>query len=221
VGGGVRLAESETELTTAATNVMLGALSLALAFWLWTTPTSAVLKRTLWVSVLGFMSGGAWLGAAVHGLTLPARVRSLMWRPLYLMLGLAAALLVVVAIADWRGAGTARAAVPWALAAGVLLLAATERWRGRFLVFVLCEAGAASAALLVYVSLAAGGRTPGAATIAAGLAVTLAAAVVQASGLRLRLGVEFDHNGLFHLVQAVGTCLLAAGARFSLRAAGA
>jgi hypothetical protein len=53
--------------------------------------------------------------------------------------------------------------------------------------------------------------------MAAGVALSLAAAAVQVSPLSLRLGVRFDHNGLFHLIQIAGVVLLAAGVRQSLR----
>jgi hypothetical protein len=56
--------------------------------------------------------------------------------------------------------------------------------------------------------------------VAAALAVSLAAGAVQATDLgSVRLLWEFDHNGLFHLVQLVGLVLLVAGLRRLLPAA--
>jgi hypothetical protein len=50
--------------------------------------------------------------------------------------------------------------------------------------------------------------------MAAALAVSLAAGAVQAADLgTVRLLWEFDHNGLFHLVQLAGVALLAIGLR--------
>jgi hypothetical protein len=139
---------------------------------------------------------------------------------LYLSLGLTVALVVVAAVCDWRGEGPARLALPWALVVGLLFLAATERLGGSFLVFVVYEGVATATSLAIYGSLAVAGRVEGATAIAMGVTMTLVAAVVQASGLRVRLGVRFDHNGLFHLVQTVAACLIAVGARSSVAASG-
>jgi hypothetical protein len=57
---------------------------------------------------------------------------------------------------------------------------------------------------------------PGASAIAAGIFISLVAAVVQVSSLRLRVGVTFDHNGLFHLIQTVGITVMTVGVRSSL-----
>ena len=48
--------------------------------------------------------------------------------------------------------------------------------------------------------------------MAAAIGVSLAAGAVQAADRgTVRLFWEFDHNGLFHLVQLAGVALLAAG----------
>ena len=61
---------------------------------------------------------------------------------------------------------------------------------------------------------AAGGGRPGASAMAAALALSLAAGAVQASELGpVRLLWEFDHNGLFHLLQLLGLILLVTGLR--------
>ena len=81
---------------------------------------------------------------------------------------------------------------------------------GSFLAFVVYEAAALLFSLGVYLRLATGPARAGAAPMAAALAVSLAAGVVQASSVGpVRLVWDFDHNGVFHLVQLVGLALLA------------
>jgi hypothetical protein len=71
---------------------------------------------------------------------------------------------------------------------------------------------------VIYLRMAGRGR-PGAGLVAAALVVSLAAGVVQASdSLSLRLVWEFDHNGLYHLVQLGGLALLVSGLGVTLRA---
>jgi hypothetical protein len=72
------------------------------------------------------------------------------------------------------------------------------------------------ATLAIYVSLWRTGRSPGAGTVALGILLTLVAAIVQTSSLRASLIWEFDHNGLFHLVQMAGLVVVARGVRTRL-----
>ena len=84
---------------------------------------------------------------------------------------------------------------------------------GDFLVFVIYEGAGLLFALAVHGWLARSGRA-GAHWVTAGLAVSLAAGVVQAiDTLSFRLVWTFDHNGIFHLVQALGLGLLLVGLR--------
>ena len=100
-----------------------------------------------------------------------------------------------------------------ALALGFYFL--TRLSGGRFLVFVIFEAAALFLALGIYVRLALQ-RKPGAALVVMGLVLSLAGGVLQASSLSLHLVWDFNHNGLYHLVQLVGVVLLVAGLRGTL-----
>lgn len=205
------LTDSETELTTAVTDALLGVVCLLSAVWIWSVPTAAVLRRGLWVSGFALMSCAAWLGAVVHGWRLSGATGVVLWRPLYLSLGLAVALTSVAAVLDLRGEAVARSVLPWAIVVGVLFFVVTDRAGGSFFWFVVYEGVAMLLSLGIYVKLALGHDLDGAAWIALGIAISIGASAVQASRLSLRLLVRFDHNGLFHLVQLVGACAMAAG----------
>jgi hypothetical protein len=209
--------QSETELTTAATDALLGAVCLGLALQLLAMPTAAGWKRAVWVAVFGLLSCGSWLGAVAHGLQWSDPARAALWRPLYLSLGLAVALMFVGAIYDWRGAAAARGLLPWALGVGVLFFALTQLLGGAFVLFILYEGVATGVALGIYMSLVVAGTLPGAGAIAIGIGLSLIAAAIQASPLRVRVIVRFDHNALFHVVQIAGVMVLASGLRTSLR----
>jgi hypothetical protein len=208
--------QSETELTTAATDALLGAICLGIARQLAATPTAAGWKRAVWVAVFGLLSCGSWLGAVAHGLQWSDAARTAIWRPLYLSLGLAVALMLVGAVYDWRGAAAARGVLPWALAAGVMFFALTQTLGGAFVLFVVYEGVATCLALGIYISLVVSGAMPGAGAVAIGIGLSLIAAAIQASPLSVRVWVRFDHNGLFHIVQIAGVMVLASGLRTSL-----
>jgi hypothetical protein len=207
----MQLTSSATELTTAATDAAVGLLCLAVLLRLVAIPVNATWKRALWCCVFGLLGLASFLGAVVHGLELSESVRALLWRPLYLSLGLAVALFLIGGIHDWRGETAARALLPWAIGIGVSFFALTQLLAGAFLIFVVYEATAMVATLAMYLILSTTGRLAGARMITVGIGLSIVAAAVQASALSLRLIVPFDHNGLFHLVQLMATAALANG----------
>lgn len=205
----------ETELTTAATDALLGLLCLALAAGLLLSPTLSPWKRHVWLAVLVCMAVGSLLGAVAHGFALRETTRTVLWKPLYLSLGLVVALVVVAAAGDWWGEATARWLLPWALAAALGFFALSQMLGGAFVIFIAYEGAATLVALVIYGMLATRGA-PGASAVTAGLVLSLVAALVQMSSLSLRVIVRFDHNGLFHLVQIVAVIVMSTGIRKSL-----
>lgn len=202
-----------TERTTAATDAVL-ALAAAAAILVLRRTTPPSFGRAVWQAALGALALASVLGAAAHGLELPPDTRELLWQPLYLALGVTMALFVVGAVRDWRGESAARRLLVPMLALAVVFYGVTRLTGGSFLAFVVYEAAALLFSLGVYLRLAAAPARAGAAPMAAALAVSLAAGVVQASEVGpVRLVWDFDHNGVFHLVQLVGLALLLAGLR--------
>jgi hypothetical protein len=216
----VELNPSATELTTAATDAAVGLLCLAVLLRLVAIPVNATWKRALWCWVFGLLGLASVLGAVVHGLELSESVQAVIWRPLYLSLGLTVALFFIGGIHDWRGEAAARALFPWAVGIGAGFFALTQLLGGAFLIFVIYEATAMAATLAMYVFLSTTGRLAGAGMISVGIGLSIVAAAVQASALSVRLIVPFDHNGLFHLVQLTATAAFANGLRRGLETKG-
>jgi hypothetical protein len=211
------LVTSATERTTAATDAVL-AIAAAGSLWLLRRTTPPSFGRGVWQAALASTAVASVLGAVAHGLRLPAATRELLWQPLYLALGITMALFVVGAVRDWRSEAAARRVLAPMLAVAVAFYVITRLTRGSFLAFVIYEAAALVFSLAVYLGLAGQSRA-GAALMAAALAVSLAAGAVQAADLGVvRLVWDFDHNGVFHLVQLVGLGLLVAGLRLRLAA---
>jgi hypothetical protein len=191
---------------TAGTDAVLAAASAAgIVYLLRSTPASSL--QAWWLVALTGWGLSALLGVATHGLALEPRVEGLLWQPLYIGLGVAQALLVVAAVGAWRGATRARKLLIPMLVAAAAFYWATRRSEGNFLVFVVYSTGTTLFALGVHAALARK-DLPGSAGVAAGLGVSLAAGVLQASSLSVHLVWEFDHNGLFHLAQLAGLGIL-------------
>jgi uncharacterized protein DUF6962 len=214
----MRFAQSATELTTSATDALLGGVCVIVALRLGATETAATWKRALLAWIFGLFAFASFLGALAHGFVLSQPVRSAIWSPLYLSLGVAVALFVVAAVYDWRGEASARRLLPWAAAVGCAFYAFVQLAGGSFLIFVAFEAVALIAAFVAYTGFAVRGRLAGAGLIAAGIGFSLVAAAIQATSLSTRLVVPLDHNGLFHLLQTVAVLVLADGVRRNLAA---
>jgi hypothetical protein len=210
-----------TELTTAATDALLGTVCLALVPAINAAGASDPWRATLWAWVFILLAAASFLGTIVHGLALSPKVRDALWQPLFLALGIVVALFVVGATRDWLGDATARRVSIPAVLVGVLFWGASRALGGSFRVFVVYEAVAMSASLAIYVALACGQGLPGAATIAAAIVLTLVASGLQASALEVTIAWPFDHNSLFHLVQLVAMVLLQHGVRAGLAASAA
>jgi len=211
-----------TELTTAATDAVLAVLALVCIRWLAVRRSADPEKVTLWVLVLALLAVASALGAVAHGFDLSADAVWVLWQPLFLSLGLVVALFVVAAVYDGFGPAAARRLLIPALIVGGAFYVVTLVFPGTFLVFVLYEAVAMLVALALYVRLAIRDGERWAWLMVIGIGLNIVAAAIQASGtVRLDLGIPFDHNGVFHLVQMVAIVVLVAGVSASLKSSSA
>lgn len=208
-----------TEQTTAITDLILSILSLSSALYLLRHRIADPWKANLWASAFGLLALSSALGVIAHGFRLnPAAIR-LFWLPLNLSLGLVIALFVTGAIYDRWGLRASQRMLPIMIGIGLTFFAVTQAVSGAFLVFILYEAVAMLVALVIYVRITRNHSLPGAGLMVAGVFITIAAAVFQAShGIELTLLWKFDHNGVFHLVQMVGVLTIVAGLRAALAA---
>ncbi len=207
---------SATELTTAATDAVLGFVCLLLIAAIIPYRPLDPWKVRLWSWVFGLLAAVSFLGAVAHGLDLRPGLRKLLWQPLYFALGIDVSLFILCGISDWLGKQAARRLLFAAIGTGMAFYAVTLISGGSFLVFVIYEAIAMISAMAIYVVIAVGRQMPGASTMAAGICLTIAAAALQASPAGFTLVWPFDHNSVFHLVQIAALIVLAFGLRRSL-----
>jgi hypothetical protein len=81
----------------------------------------------------------------------------------------------------------------------------------------LAEAVVMAGALAIYSYLAARHRLKGAGVVAMAILLNLMAAGVQANNVSFKIGVPFDHNGVFHLVQMFAVATLGMGLRMGMK----
>jgi len=130
-----------------------------------------------------------------------------LWRPTVVAVGLAAAAMLAGS-AFATTASRVRTAL-LGLAAAKLLLFWGCVWRDDRFIWVVADTGVAFG--LVGLLHALRSRQPGSLPIVAGVALSIAAGLVQASGIDLH--PHFNHNDLYHVVQAVAIVAYYRGVR--------
>ena len=212
-----QLNSSPTELVTAATNLPLAIVSLVAVVCLWQLRQAQAMRAALWIGMFGNLAIASGLGIFAHGLALDATARKLIWQPVNAALALTVACFASGAVLDRWGPGVAGRALPALLLLSAAFFGYATFWSNSFLPFVVYEGMAMLFCLTVYLTLAAQHRLAGAGWMVAGVGITILAAGLQAlPAVRFRLGVTFDHNGVFHLVQTAGLLCLLAGVQRGL-----
>jgi hypothetical protein len=213
----VQIISSPTERTTAATDAILGIVSLRYAAELLAYRRRQPWKAGVWAATFGAIGASGSLGTAIHGFEMPAPRRAALWRVLDLLLGVTVALFATAAVGDLHGEQVARRTLPGLLLGALGFYALKQRLKRGFLIFLIYAASAMLFALGGYIRLARAGQLVGAPQIAAAILISIIAAAIQSSSLKLTLlGIQLDHNGLYHLIQIAGLPLLAAGLRATL-----
>lgn len=214
----VRIVDSPTERTTAATDAILSALAIGSALWIHRQHQRHPWKVTLWSTAYGTLATGAALGAIAHGLQISPRTRECIWRPLNLSLGTTIALFVTSVVYDTWNEQTSRRVLPITLASAGAFSVITIIRPGSYLLLVLYQSVGMLFALAAYSRLAWKQQLPGAELMTAGILITIIASAIQATErAHLHLIWEFDHNGIYHLVQMAGLVTLLAGVQQSLQ----
>ena len=181
-----------------ATDYLLGAVTARLCASLWKRRESQR-SRLWWAIAFGSLALGAFLGGTWHGLL----QSGLLWKATVLTIGVASfAMLVATALAVLSGAPRT---VLLVLAGVKLLVYATAMLiRDEFIVFVI-DSGVTFAVVAALHSWRFNSW------ILAGLAVSVIAALAQASGAAPHR--YFNHNDLYHVIQIAAMVLFYRGAR--------
>jgi hypothetical protein len=197
------------EVVTMATDYLLAATAFGAGMWLWKTAAGA--PGRWWAAAFVATGVAAVLGGTSHGYApvLDKQTHGLVWRLTYVTVGIAnfcilygASLAVVPA--------RPRRAVLAVLLVRLLVVAAALIVLAQFR-YVLYDYAITLAGLLGLAAALARRRLPGSGWVVAGVAASALGAAVQLG--RIGQGRAFNHNDLFHVVQAAGLVLYARGGR--------
>ncbi len=213
----MQLNSSTIEQVTGATNLPLAIVSVAAMTKLYFRRHAHPLRAWLWIGMFGGLAVASAVGIFAHGLALDTSARKLLWHPINGALGLTEACFIAGAVLDRWGPGAAVGTLPGLLLLSAGFFAYVSYLASSFLPFIVYEGTAMVFCLAVYLSLGVQRRLAGAGWMVAGVGITILAAALQATPVTFRLGVTFDHNGIFHLVQLPGLlCLLLLGVQIGL-----
>lgn len=204
-----------TEQTTAVTDILLGCLAMVVSLTVYKTGNPRDPKKArIWVCAFGLLAVASFFGAAAHGFKMTERTNFILWQPINLALGLTVALFAAGVLFDLKGASLPRALILALLAAGVFFYAITVLVPGTFIMFIFYEAIAMLFAFISYLVLSFRKKHKAHWLMAAGILLSIIAACIQAvNSVRFTLVWEFDHNGIFHIIQIVGLIFLLSGLR--------
>jgi hypothetical protein len=200
-----------SEPTTLITDYLLGTLSAVCAVLL--LKQNVTLRQAsirFWALALCAAAMGSYLGGTYHGVqhALTPPIAALLWKATTISMGVASFLLLSAAFSSAFAARDRQ----WLMAGATLKLVVYVAWmltHDEFR-FVIYDYGSTLAVLLLLVI---AGRTRGVsghrAYVASAVLVSIAAAGVQQSGIRLHQ--HFNHNDLMHVVQMGGMWLLYKG----------
>ncbi|MBW2412624.1 MAG: hypothetical protein JRF72_22725 [Deltaproteobacteria bacterium] len=213
----LKFISSPTERTTAITDILLALAAGGAVIYLQCSESHEIWKINTWSRAFALIALAGFLGAIAHGLELTEAHHRRIWHVINLSLGLSVSIFVIGVAYDLWGLAFARKMLPWMIGCALLFLGVTRLFAGIFFVFILYEATALLFAFAAYGWLSITDQLNGATLMAAGVLASVIAAGIQASKkMNLKLVFEFDHNGIFHIVQILGIFLLVAGLKASL-----
>ena len=215
----LQIIDIPTEQTTAATDVLMALLAFFVTLKVYKAGKDVDSKKTMiWVWAFGLLTFAAAIGSIAHGLQMSKLTNFVLWQPLNLSLGIAIGLFVAGVVYDYRNFSLPNVLIPVLLVCAVIFFTVTVILPNAFIVFIVYEAIAMLFSFVVYTILAKRKKIQGAGLMAAGILVTIVAAAIQAvETIKITCIWEFDHNGIFHIVQMIGLIILLKGLQTEFR----
>jgi hypothetical protein len=207
---------SLTERTTAATDLLLCLLAIAAVLYLGKIKQSDGWRIRIWQLTFALMALSALLGATAHGLVWTDTQMAAQWLLIDLLLALMVSLFTLACVTDCKSAGTAKKLSPALCVFALVFWLGKSAFAGGFTVFVLFAASAMLVALMGYSYSAlvsnSEKKSHCAGVSAIGIALMIIGIAIQATkAASFTLIWPFDHNGVFHLIQATALPILVWG----------
>jgi hypothetical protein len=212
-----------TEQTTAATDVLLA----IIAFFVTVKTNQSgkgidIIKTRIWTLVFGLLTIASADGAIAHGFQMSKFAKSILWQPLNLSLVLTICLFATGVIYDLKRFRLPKALIPVLLVCTILFFTITIILPDALTsVLIKVEAITMVFAFVAYSVVASRKTIKGAGLMAAGILISIIAAVIQTiHTIKVMFIWEFDHNGICHVVQMIGVIFLFQGLQREFKSRG-
>jgi hypothetical protein len=205
----------ETELTTAFTDLLLALLCISAFIAIARSALFEKEKKRLsfWLSGFICLAVAGMAGFLAHGFELNSSVGFVAWQVINLCLGLTVAFFAIGVMMDLVPGRVSVKTVAIMLSITAVFYCVTLVFPDSFFVFTIYEGIAMIFSVSSYLYLWCRYRYNYSLLMAAGMSLSILAAVLQLmDNLSFRLVWEFDHNGIFHLIQIPGIIFLLKGA---------
>jgi hypothetical protein len=219
----LQITDIPTEQTTAATDLLLAILAFIVTLRVYKSGKGIdLIKTRIWTWVFGLLTFASAIGAVAHGFQMSKLTKFVLWQPLNLALVVTICLFAAGIVYDLKNFRLPKALVPILLVSAIIFFALTVIFPDALTtVFIKVEAIAMLFAFVVYTILASRKTIKGAGLMAAGILVTIIAAVIQAiKTIRIIFIWQFDHNGIFHIVQMIAIIFLLQGLQREFKSRG-
>lgn len=173
------------------------------------TSTRNRIKQRIWLCFFLFLGLASFLGAFVHGVEMLSQMRSYLWHPLYLFLALSVAFFVMGALFELLAEKNAKKGIILMLSMAFIFFSIIAFLPDSFLVFIIYEGSCLLVCLVIFLFKLFRTQKASYLFMVPGILVTILAAVLQSiKNISFHFIWEFDHNGIFHLVQIPGLILI-------------
>lgn len=214
----MELTTSRHEASTAATDLLLTLCACIFCYGLFKSYCFDYKKRNYWVRVFAFTGVAAFLGALDHGLVLESHLHQVLEQFTHLCLGFVIAYFVQSTVHERWGEVVSDRVHPYILVMAMAYYVAMVVLQGSFSLFIVYQAIGMLYALFVFNNLYFSTYQKRYGLILLGILVSFAAAWIQGTQAILFDFIwSFDHNGVFHLLQAISGLLIFLGVRYSIR----
>lgn len=209
----MQFVNNPTEQSTAVTDLLLAFVAVILVIITRKKGATIDSKKTLiWSAIFGPLAIAAFTGALAHGLVLSEYHIALLWYVINFCLGISVSLFAAAVFYDINGYSVSALIIATFLICGTLFFIISVIKPGSFLIFIIYETAAMLFALIGYLFLAVWRKLSYAWLMSGGILISIIASVVQAAGTaHLKFIWEFDHNGIFHILQLFGLLLIESG----------
>ncbi len=207
-----------TEQTTSVTDLFLALV--CIVFFILFFVQFYKTKNSLyffWSLIFVLLFAASFFGAVLHGFFLSGDIKNLIWIPIKLFIAISISLFASTSYCDMRNCRLKGSLAVLFILTAVCFYTIDLYRDSRYFILVSFELAALMFSGAVYLYLSIKRKSLKSIFMILGILITMIASLIQYSGnLSFSFLWEFDHNGIYHLVQIPGLFMFFLGVKFPM-----